>query len=91
MKNSVKKEIEEIIKIEKLNCSIEDFKNKVNWYWVSRDQDLSEEFIREFKNYVDWHSINLRYNITKKDIEEYEKKIKIEKSRVKNKFQLIRF
>ena len=117
MKNSVKKEIEKIMEIRNLNCSIEEFKNKVNWLYISINQKLSEDFIREFKDKVywqyvssnqnlskdfilelkdrvNWYGIKKHQNITKKDIEEYELKKIIEennKTRVKNKFQLIRF
>ena len=118
MKECVKKEIEKIIKKENLNCSIKEFKNyvnwdyisysqklsldfirefkdKVNWHCISHSQKLSEDFILEFKDKVDWDYIEKYQKITKKDIEEYEEELKekekLQKTRVKNKFQLIRF
>ena len=147
MKNSVKKEIEEIIKYYKFNCSVEgfenhvcwtyiswknnlsedfirEFKDQLNWNYISSQQVLSEDFIREFKDKVDWSRILINQelskdfvvefknlildledtedwkcisyyqNITKKDIEKHEKKLEqkeLEKTRVKNRFQLIRF
>ena len=114
MKNSVKKEIEKLIKDYDLDCSIEEFKDKANWNRISYELKLSEDFIREFQNKVDWedisysqklskdfvlefqdrvnwHNIEEYQNITKKDIEEYEEEKELEKTRVKNRFQLIRF
>ena len=101
MKNLVKKEIEKLIKKLNLDCSIREFKNEVNWNYISYSQKLSLDFIREFQDKVSWGLIEIYQNITKKDIEEYEKKIEEEelnkvieennKTRVKNKFQLIRF
>jgi len=143
MKENVKKEIEELIKKIKLNCSVEEFKlksfwknipidykvsedfireiqeqfkehnwniisryqklsenfirefqDKLNWSWISLSQKLSKDFILEFKDKVNWYNIEQYQKITKKDIEEYELKKIIEennKTRVKNKFQLIRF
>ena len=34
MKQSLKKEIEELIKTLGLNCSIKEFENKINWYQI---------------------------------------------------------
>jgi len=70
---------------------IRKFKDKVNWEYVSAYQKLSLDFIREFKNKVNWDNVEEYQNITKKDIEEYEEEKELEKTRVKNKFQLIRF
>ena len=53
MKNSVKKEVEKLIKKLDLNCSIEEFKDKVDWFNISCSQKLSLDFIREFKDKVD--------------------------------------
>ncbi|HUS49380.1 MAG TPA: hypothetical protein VMZ91_04405 [Candidatus Paceibacterota bacterium] len=114
MKNSVKKEIKKTIKELNLNCSIEEFKDKVDWYeisinqklsenfirefqdkvnweYISSDQILSLEFVREFQDKVEWECIEEYQNITREDIKEYEIKEKLNKTRVKNKFQLIRF
>ena len=73
---------------------IREFKNKVNWNNISDNQKLSLGFIVEFKDNFCLGNIKYYQKITKKDIEEYElKQIKeqLEKTRVKNKFQLIRF
>ena len=49
MKKSVKKEIEKLIEELELNCSIEEFKDKVDWKEIFQYQKLSEEFKEEFK------------------------------------------
>ena len=48
MKTNVKKEILELIDKLKLDCSLKEFQEKVNWDYISRYQKLSEDFIREF-------------------------------------------
>ncbi len=53
MTNSLKKEIEELIKNLDLNCFVEEFKEKVDWNGLCRCQILSENFIREFRHKVD--------------------------------------
>ena len=80
---------------------IREFKDKVYWGGISIDQYLSLGFVSEFQNKldeIDWEYIGRYQNITKKDIEEYEKQKleekteeKLEKTKVKNKLQLIRF
>ena len=89
MKNSVKKEIEKLIKITKghgFKCSVEGFADQINWNYISSKQSLSENFIREFQDKVDWEYIRkFQIIIKKEELEE------LEKTRVKNKFQLIRF
>ena len=42
---------------------IREFKNKVDWNWISVKQKLSENFIREFKDKVSWGYIKPKYNI----------------------------
>ena len=57
MKNNVKKEVEELIKEYNLNCSVEEFGDKIDWEHISKDQKLSEDFIREFQDKVIWSLI----------------------------------
>ena len=71
MKNSVKKEVEKLIKICNLNCSIEEFKDKVNWYDISASQQLSENFIREFQNKVNWYFISYKQELSLDFIREF--------------------
>ena len=52
MKRSLKKEIERIIKEEDLDCTVEKFQDKVDWGWISRYQNLSEDFIEKFQDKV---------------------------------------
>ena len=53
MKLLVREEIKEIIKSLNLNCTIKEFKDKVDWHFICKSQTLSENFIREFKDKVD--------------------------------------
>jgi len=52
MKKTVENEVKALIKTLKLDCSVKEFKDKVDWYWISERQKLSEDFIREFKDEV---------------------------------------
>jgi hypothetical protein len=36
---------------------IREFKDRVDWYYISKCQKLSESFIREFQDKVDWDNI----------------------------------
>ena len=48
MSSEVRAEVQRLIKELYLNCSVEEFKDKVNWSSISWSQKLSESFIREF-------------------------------------------
>lgn len=54
---------------------IREFKDYVNWYYVSSSQSLSENFIREFKDSVDWRYIGIRQNLSKEFIYEFYDKV----------------
>ena len=75
MKNSVKKEIEELIEKEELNCSIKEFKDYVDWWNISRYQKLSEDFIREFKDKVNWRNISRYQKLSEDSIREFQNKV----------------
>jgi len=57
-------EIKKLIKEYKLNCSIEEFQDKVEWSNISYCQTLSEDFIREFKNKLDLDYLLLKNKIS---------------------------
>ena len=46
-------------------------KYKVNWQYISINQNLSEEFIREFKDDVNWHNISCNQNLSEEFIREF--------------------
>ena len=50
-------------------------KDKVNWYYISRYQKLSEKFIREFKDKVDWHYISVYQKLSEEFIREFQDKV----------------
>ena len=54
MTNEVKQEVEGLIEELELNCLVEDFKDIIDWLYLSHAHILSEEFIREFKGEVCW-------------------------------------
>jgi hypothetical protein len=75
MNKKVQKEVKELIKKLNLNCTIDAFKNKVNWDDISYSQKLSEEFIREFENKVNWNYISYSQKLSEAFIREFENKV----------------
>jgi len=75
MKNSVKKEIEKLIKKEKLDYSVKEFGDKVNWNNISVNQKLSLNFIREFKDKVIWRVISWKQQLSENFIREFQDKL----------------
>ena len=75
MNSKVKKEVEKLIKKLNLNCSIEQFKDKVDWYYISEYQKLSEDFIREFQDKVKWDWISMFQKLSEDLIREFQNKI----------------
>ena len=49
--------------------------DEINWYYISKKQNLSESFIREFKNKVNWEDISERQNLSKEFLREFKDKI----------------
>jgi len=54
---------------------IREFKDKLNWYRISRYQKLSEDFIREFKNKVNWCEISACQKLSPKFITEFKNEV----------------
>ncbi len=75
MKESVKKEIEELIEKSNLNCSIEEFKEKADWKYVSCYRTLSENFIREFEDKVEWLWVSMSQTLSEQFIREFRDKV----------------
>ena len=69
MTNTLKKEIQSLIDYYELNCSIENFENNINvdWYDISINQNLSENFIKKYKDYVNWDYICNYQNLSLKN------------------------
>jgi len=72
MTKDLKQEIQKIIEDLNLECSVEEFQDKVDWNWISIYQKLSEEFIREFQEKVDWSLISLYQKLSESFIREFE-------------------
>jgi hypothetical protein len=49
--------------------------DKLDWYCISANQNLSEDFIREFADKVHWLSISARQNLSKEFIREFADKV----------------
>ncbi|MEK0349565.1 MAG: hypothetical protein QQN50_07245, partial [Nitrosopumilus sp.] len=75
MKNLVKKEIKALIKELKLNCSIKEFKDKVDWGNISTFQPLSEDFIREFQDKIQWFFVSNNQKLSEDFMKEFKDKI----------------
>jgi len=75
MNETLKQEIQKIIKSENLNCSIEEFQDKVDWNNISYSQKLSEKFIKEFQDKVNWYRISQYQKLLEKFIKEFQNKI----------------
>jgi hypothetical protein len=90
MKESVKKEIEEIMEkfknkdafvfpidsiLEMFGASPIKFENRIDWSYLSRYGNLSEDFMREFKNRIDWHWASGRQKLSEDFIREVQNKV----------------
>jgi len=71
----LRKEIKELIKKIDLDCSIEEFKDKVDWGYISIYQKLSREFIREFQDNIHWLYISRYQELSKDFLKEFENKV----------------
>jgi hypothetical protein len=75
MKESLVKEIKGIIEYYNLNCSVKEFKDKVDWIDISVYQSLSEDFIREFQDKVNWNCIPAFQHLSEDFIREFQNKV----------------
>ncbi len=51
------------------------YRNKVNWYGVSRYSELSENFIKKCQDYVDWTCISRYQKLSEKFISKFRDKV----------------
>jgi hypothetical protein len=80
---SLTEEIQNIIFVNCLNCTIDDFKeyfmalfqDKVPWARISQDQKLSEEFIEKFQNKVRWGCISRYQKLSESFIEKFQDRV----------------
>jgi hypothetical protein len=75
MKESVKKEVEEYMTRYGVSYSLEEFRYKTDWLFISQYRDLSEDFIREFKNEVEWAYICKYQELSEDFVREFKDKI----------------
>ena len=76
MNDEVTKEVEKLIEECELGCSVDEFKDKVDWNIISQHQKLSEDFVREFQDKVNWMWIFIYQDISDEYREEIRDKIK---------------
>lgn len=48
---------------------------EINWYWISKIQNLSENFIREFQHNLDWPLISSFHKLSENFIREFQDKV----------------
>ncbi len=76
-------EIKKLINAENLNINlnlpdeelIQQFKDKVSWYYMSAHQKLSESFIEKFKDKVNWGWISSSQKLSEQFIEKFQDKV----------------
>ena len=76
MIKEVEKKVKELIKEYELDCSVKEFKDKADWFYISYKQKLSESFIREFKDRVNWYNISSHQKLSEKFIREFKDEVK---------------
>ena len=72
---SLKSQIEQIIKNHNLYCTVKYFKYKVDWDLISVKETLSEEFIRYFQNELDWSLISQYQKLSESFIREFKDRV----------------
>lgn len=79
MKESVKKEVEKLIKKYGLNCSVNDFRRKAEelhtYHEICCHHRVSEEFAEEFKDEVDWWGISQYLDLSEKFIVKFQDRL----------------
>ena len=66
MVNSISKEFRDFIR---------EFKDEVDWEYISEYQKLSGKFIREFQDEVDWCCVSYRQKLTENFIRKFKNKV----------------
>src|SRR3712207_7455597 len=49
----------------------EKYKNKMDWFWISTKQKISESFIEKYKDKLDWDCIFMYQKLSKPFIKKY--------------------
>ena len=75
MKESLKQEIQSLINICELECSIDEFENLVDWHYISIYQQLSEPFIEKYVHKVYWYNISTYQKLSENFIEKFKNKV----------------
>ena len=57
------------------NASLSQNLKKIDWYWISCHQTLSENFIREFQDRVNWDDISYYQTLSEPFIREFQDRV----------------
>ena len=75
MKECVKEEVKEIMGKYHLNCGIEDFSKKIDWFDISCKQKLSGDFIEEFECHLNWVCISKYQKLSEDSIRKFKNRV----------------
>lgn len=75
MRDDIRSEVSDLIKKLNLKCGIDEFENRVYWDCISKNQKLSEDFIRYFKNRVNWSWISFDQKLSEDFIREFKDRV----------------
>lgn len=75
MNDKIKQEVLKLIKHYNMECLIEDFAARADWFYVSQYRYLSEDFIREFQDRVSWAAISSKQKLSENFLREFQNKV----------------
>ena len=75
MDKQLKLEIESLIKVLDLNCSVDEFSDKIDWYCISSNQKLSMKFLAKYSDKVNWDYISMYQKLSLEFLAKYSDKV----------------
>ena len=57
------------------SCSIEEFRDKINWLYITHHKKLSEDFMREFQDKLYWPNVSFFQGFSEDFIREFKDKV----------------
>lgn len=77
MNKELKKEIEELIEGEGLDCSVNEFEDTVDWHLLYNHSGakVSESFMENFIDHIDWFSISISQKLSQSFIHRHRDKV----------------
>lgn len=71
MKDNVRQEVEMLIDELEMDCTIEEFQDKVYWLYITECLDFSPDFVRKYKDKLDWIYISSNAELSEDFIREF--------------------